>query len=182
MLKDAFSSVDNPYKERTIIVCILIALIILTIDYITGRHIQFPLLYVLPIGIAAWKSQKYTAYSMAILLPVARIGFHFPWNETQSLSAAILNSLVSMVALILYAYLVDRVAWQTNLLKIKIRTLEGILPICASCKRIRNEKGEYEQIEKYITEHSEALFSHGICQECAKRLYPELNDKAHKIR
>jgi hypothetical protein len=55
----------------------------------------------------------------------------------------------------------------------KVRVLEGILPVCASCKRIQNEKGEYEQIEKYVTEQSEASFSHGLCPECAKKLYPE---------
>ena len=55
----------------------------------------------------------------------------------------------------------------------KVKVLEGILPICASCKKIRNEKGEYEAIEKYVGEHSEASFSHSICSDCAKRLYPE---------
>jgi len=53
-----------------------------------------------------------------------------------------------------------------------VKILEGILPICASCKRIRNPEGNYEQIESYISKHSEALFSHGICPECMKKLYP----------
>jgi len=55
----------------------------------------------------------------------------------------------------------------------KIKTLSGFLPICSSCKKIRNDKGYWEQIEIYIREHSEAEFSHGICPECAKRLYPD---------
>ncbi|MCU0848494.1 MAG: hypothetical protein MUD12_11460 [Spirochaetes bacterium] len=53
-----------------------------------------------------------------------------------------------------------------------VKILEGILPICASCKRIRNPEGNYEQIESFISRHSEALFSHGICPECMKKLYP----------
>ena len=53
------------------------------------------------------------------------------------------------------------------------RTLRGLLPICASCKKIRDDKGYWNQIESYIKEHSLAEFSHGICPECAKRLYPE---------
>ncbi|NTW77429.1 MAG: PAS domain S-box protein [Syntrophaceae bacterium] len=56
----------------------------------------------------------------------------------------------------------------------KIKTLSGMLPICASCKKIRDDNGYWNQIESYIKDHSEAEFSHSICPDCAKRLYPEL--------
>lgn len=59
----------------------------------------------------------------------------------------------------------------------KIKTLRGILPICASCKKIRNDEGYWQQIEVYIRNHSDAEFSHGICPECIKILYPGLQDK-----
>lgn len=55
----------------------------------------------------------------------------------------------------------------------QVKTLSGLLPICAACKRIRDDNGYWRQIEAYIGEHSEAEFSHGICPECARRLYPE---------
>ena len=55
----------------------------------------------------------------------------------------------------------------------KLRYLAGLLPICASCKKIRDDKGYWSQIESYIQNHSEAEFSHSICPECAKKLYPE---------
>jgi AmiR/NasT family two-component response regulator len=54
-----------------------------------------------------------------------------------------------------------------------IKTLRGLLPICASCKKIRDDQGYWTQIETYIHRHSEADFSHSICPECAKKLYPE---------
>jgi len=57
----------------------------------------------------------------------------------------------------------------------KVRTLSGLLPICASCKKIRDDKGYWNQIESYIHKHSDAEFSHGICPDCAKRLYPDLD-------
>jgi signal transduction histidine kinase len=57
----------------------------------------------------------------------------------------------------------------------EIRTLKGILPICSHCKKIRDDKGYWNQIEAYIRDHSEAEFSHGICQECAKKYYPDMN-------
>jgi len=55
----------------------------------------------------------------------------------------------------------------------KVKTLSGLLPICAHCKKIRDDKGYWNQIEAYIRDHSEADFSHSICPECAKNFYPE---------
>jgi sensor histidine kinase regulating citrate/malate metabolism len=57
----------------------------------------------------------------------------------------------------------------------KINTLKGLLPICANCKKIRDDKDRWEQIESYIREHSEAEFTHSICPECVKKLYPDLD-------
>jgi len=59
----------------------------------------------------------------------------------------------------------------------KVRLLSGLLPICASCKKIRDDKGYWTQIESYISEHSEAEFSHGICPDCVRKLYPEFRKK-----
>ena len=56
----------------------------------------------------------------------------------------------------------------------EVKQLSGLLPICASCKKIRDDKGYWNQIEGYIQEHSEAVFSHGICPDCMKKLYPDI--------
>ena len=61
----------------------------------------------------------------------------------------------------------------------EIKTLHGVLPICSSCKRIRDDEGSWVQLEWYIRQHSDAEFSHGLCQECLKKLYP---DKWKKIQ
>lgn len=62
----------------------------------------------------------------------------------------------------------DRLVQQLEHALQDVKTLRGLLPICASCKKVRNETDQWEQIEKYVTEHSEALFSHGLCPECAR--------------
>jgi PAS domain S-box-containing protein len=54
----------------------------------------------------------------------------------------------------------------------RIRTLSGLLPICARCKKIRDDQGYWQQIESYIREHSEADFTHGLCPSCADQLFP----------
>lgn len=60
-----------------------------------------------------------------------------------------------------------------------IKTLSGLLPICASCKKIRDDYGTWVHIESYIKNNSDADFTHGICPECAINLYPELFNKQH---
>ncbi len=55
----------------------------------------------------------------------------------------------------------------------QVKRLQGLFPICSGCKRIRDDEGYWNQIEVYISDHSEAVFSHSICPECVERLYPE---------
>ena len=57
----------------------------------------------------------------------------------------------------------------------EIKTLRGILPICSICKQIRDDKGYWNRIETYLEEHYDVDFSHGICQECAKKYYPDMD-------
>jgi DNA repair exonuclease SbcCD ATPase subunit len=59
----------------------------------------------------------------------------------------------------------------------EIDTLSGLLPICSNCKQIRDEIGDWHQIESYITNHSEAEFSHSLCPSCFKSLYPKYSHK-----
>jgi DNA-binding response OmpR family regulator len=55
-----------------------------------------------------------------------------------------------------------------------VKTLRGLIPICANCKKIRDDKGYWQGVDKYIGEHTEARLSHGICPDCFKELYPEI--------
>ncbi len=62
----------------------------------------------------------------------------------------------------------------------EIKKLSGFIPICSSCKKIRDDKGYWQQVEQYVSERSEAQFSHGICPDCMKKLYPEFADEVLK--
>ena len=61
-----------------------------------------------------------------------------------------------------------------------VKVLSGFLPICAACKKIRDDTGYWRQIEEYISKHSNALFSHGICPDCSKKLYPEYHEELQR--
>ena len=86
-----------------------------------------------------------------------------PLNWRESLFE---SSIIGILGIVIINY--------THQLFKRMKYLEGILPVCASCKKIRDEKGDWQPIEYYIHERSEAEFSHGICPECSERLYPEL--------
>jgi hypothetical protein len=55
-----------------------------------------------------------------------------------------------------------------------VKTLSGLLPICASCKKIRDDGGYWRTVEKFISDRSGAQFSHGLCDDCIRKLYPDL--------
>ncbi|MCX6226524.1 MAG: PAS domain-containing protein, partial [Bacteroidia bacterium] len=71
----------------------------------------------------------------------------------------------------------ERLILELNQALSEIKTLSGLIPICSSCKKIRNDEGYWEQVEVYVGKHSDAQFSHGICPECMKKLYPEFYKK-----
>ncbi len=58
-----------------------------------------------------------------------------------------------------------------------VKTLSGLLPICASCRKIRDDSGYWQSLEKYVEGHSQAQFSHGLCEDCMRRLYPDLMEE-----
>lgn len=67
----------------------------------------------------------------------------------------------------------DKLVQELQAALAKVKTLSGLLPICASCKKIRDDQGYWNQIEVYIRDHSEAEFTHGLCPDCARKHYPE---------
>ena len=98
----------------------------------------------------------------------------------------ILGSIISILSLLIIII----VAWNISLKRkvrertlelenalAEVKTLRGFLPICANCKKIRNDKGYWTQIEEYIASRTEAQFSHSLCPDCVKKLYPELHLK-----
>ncbi|MDH3328754.1 MAG: hypothetical protein OEM01_05920 [Desulfobulbaceae bacterium] len=87
-----------------------------------------------------------------------------PINWIESLFESVIIAVVGVIIISITSKLFE-----------KMKYLEGILPVCASCKKIRDDKGSWHSIENYVRERSEAEFSHGICPECAEKLYPEFN-------
>ena len=82
-------------------------------------------------------------------------------------------SSTAIIRTIRYAIERQRLTTELKIALDHIKQLQGMLPICSICKKIRDDKGFWNQIESYISEHSEAKFSHGLCPECVKKFYPD---------
>ena len=67
----------------------------------------------------------------------------------------------------------DRCIGQLRETLADVKTLSGLLPICASCKHIRDDRGYWHQVESYIQQHSSAVFTHGLCPKCSQKIYPK---------
>lgn len=85
-----------------------------------------------------------------------------------------INALFSLGGFAIISILAHYLAFKTQSENV---ILKGLLPICANCKSIRDDKGYWNQIESYIHQHSEARFSHSLCPDCTKKLYPDIYDK-----
>jgi hypothetical protein len=151
----------------------LLSLVVLVCDFLMGPYIQFPFLFIIPVTLAAWYSGPVWGYLLATILPLVRLYFALLWPVPWTMLDSSINALIRVIVLLLLAFLIDRVAAETRALTQELRVLRGLLPICGFCKKIRNEDNTWEKMEWYITRHSEAQFSHGVCPECAREHYRE---------
>lgn len=103
--------------------------------------------------------------------------FPFIWLLPSLLSIAFgfLVGFHILATLGMVALVIDRIRIRAEASEKRVQHLEGLLPICSHCKKIRDDKGYWHQVELYVRDHSQAEFSHGICPECAKKHYPDFD-------
>lgn len=80
-----------------------------------------------------------------------------------------------LVRSIRYAIEREKLSSELRQAMARIKTLSGLLPICAACKKIRDDQGFWHQVEEYVRAHTDAEFTHGLCPKCADKLYPEFS-------
>ena len=149
-----------------------VALTMVVVDYLAGPMIQFPVMYIVPIGLAAWKSGRAWGLAFAILLPLFRLlSLIAIWDDPFTLIEAVINYAIRSGVFAIFVVLIDRVAKQTRQLSREVKQLTGLLPICSFCKKIRDDQGQWQVIERYITHKTEASFSHSFCPECMQEHY-----------
>jgi hypothetical protein len=147
------------------------SVVVLLLDLWMGPFRQFPVFFVLPVLLSAWFSGSRWGVTLAVVLPLVRLSFFLVWGLPYSLGTALTNAAVRVLVLVVIALLAHRAAERTRVLEAEVHLLEGIVPICSFCKRMREDDGTWVRLEQYIGSRSAARFSHGFCPECAQEHY-----------
>jgi hypothetical protein len=171
-------------KGLTLAISLGLSLGIWTLDGMTNANFGFSIFYLPAVLLTAWELGW--LWSIAVALACAGL-----WLETEtSMERFYLhplvpywNALVRLGFFLASGYLLHRLKLEHErraslILQLqeamaKIKTLRGLVPICAWCKKIRDDKGFWSQVESYVEQHSEAQFTHGICPDCLKKVEEE---------
>jgi len=149
-----------------------IAIILLAADYFAGPFIQFPVTYLIPISLASWYSDRRWGLAFSITMPLTRFVYNIAfWTIPWTIVEASVNCIIRITVFTLFSILINRLAIRTRSLNKEVDLLTGLLPICSFCKKIRDDKNQWQPIKEYISKRSEASFSHGVCPECAEKHY-----------
>jgi len=150
---------------------VLLCLALAAVDWELIPLKVFPFVFVFPLMLAAWNGSLPFALICAVGLSLTRLAHQFVFDETPYTVDEVADALVRFFVLLLLAALTSQLGKQARRLRQRVRMLEGILPICAQCKSIRDENNDWVQLEGYITAHSSAQFSHSLCPQCFKDYY-----------
>lgn len=188
MQQDSGTSSGSPkHVDRLLAgLCLAVGIFILDIQIPLGVAGGVP--YIAVVLLAQWHAGRRTILYAAICCSVLTVlGYFFSppggeiWKVLSNRGLALFAIWVTAVLSLRQRKLLEereRIVHQREEAMEQIKILRGFLPICASCKKIRDDNGYWNQIEAYIRDHSEAEFSHGICPECAAKLYPDFFNKS----
>lgn len=158
-----------------------VALLVSCFDFLAGPIVFFPILFLIPVSLMAWNSEmKKALWLGAILCAIRFTTQYLAWGVPYTFTVALINAVLRMAVLFVMVFLCSKLAQTIRALRARVRTLEGILPTCGFCKDIRDEEGNWHQIESYVASRSEAKFSHGVCPTCAVEHYGDVLSKSRK--
>ena len=146
-------------------------------DYMTGPSAMFPVIYAVPVILAAWYSGRGPALALALVVPLMRLIVLMMQTSSEDFMSLAMATLLRGVVVAFLALWFARLAELERDLHHQVKVLEGLLPICSFCKSIRTERGDWEPLEAFISGRSAAEFSHGVCPTCSVKHYPTYFDQ-----
>jgi hypothetical protein len=164
--------------------CVVLSAFIFFWDITVPLGVAINALYFIVVLISFWVKQKAFTVTVSIFCSILTIMAVFFQPTVPDMWKVLFNRCIGLGVIWVTAGL--GIQWKTSeehrekaarereIALNETKILRGMIPICSACKKIRDSEGAWTQMELYIRNHSEADFSHGICPECAKRLYPEL--------
>lgn len=162
-------------KQVTLLAGLALSVLLLIIDFYSGPMIQFPATYLIPVAIVSWFNGRRWGLALAILMPLVRLLYHASfWDAPWTLGEAATNAVIRIAVIATFAILIDRNAIQSRLLAHEVDMLEGLLPICSFCKKIRDKDNQWQVLEKYIGDRSQVTWTHGVCPDCMREHYGDI--------
>jgi hypothetical protein len=143
--------------------------IFLTADYYAGPTIQFPIAFIFPVALAAWNRGLRWGLFFAVSQPVVRFAFSFFHDVPWPMTVSVINLLIRVAVLSTFAWLVAYTVRQRH----RIAALEGLLPVCAWCRKIRNEQDQWQTLDSYLSQRAKIDITHSICPDCMSKQFPE---------
>ena len=156
---------------------IILCLVFVGLDWELIPLQVFPVVFVFPLMLVAWNRPLWLSLVCAVLLSLTRVIHHFAFAAKPVEMMDLADALICFFVLLLLALLTTMLGRQSRQLRQRVRALEGLLPICSFCKSIRDEKQVWVRFEEYLAQHSDAIVSHGLCPDCAKKHYGDFLPK-----
>lgn len=145
---------------------------LLGLQYVTVTFVEFPVVYVIPVSLAAWYSGRWPALALAVTLPVVHFVLVALDDRPDNLAALVPMTIVRGCVIGIMALWFARLSEHERALGYEVQTLRGmLLPICQFCKSIKNDQGQWEPLERFISRRSATRFSHGLCPSCQETHY-----------
>jgi hypothetical protein len=146
---------------------LVLAVFVVILDYAVGPHVEFPGLFIIPVVYGAWYGGLRWGLPLCFL-PLVHVAT-IAWGLPSATFEAALSAGVRIPTLVAVAWWIASVAESQRALTKEVELLEGLLPICSYCKKIRDDEGDWQVLEKYIQDRTAARFTHGICETCLEK-------------
>lgn len=171
-------------KWKWSVLTVLLAFILGGIDWFSGYRLSFFVFYFFPVSLAAWFLGRSGSVSLAFICSMVWFGADVLTRQTYlSNFYAVWNTMIRLISFVAIGWSVSTLKHileieKETTMKLRaslseIKVLKSFLPICAQCKKIRDEQGAWQHLEVYISEHANTQFSHSYCPECYKKALAE---------
>ena len=171
---------ENSRKRLMGVLAVFVTFLLGVIDWLSGYDLNFFVFYFFPVSLAAWFLGLGGSIFLAILSSLVWFGADALTGHLYSSQVhAVWNTMIRLISFLAIGWSVStlqraldrekKVINQLSKSLSEIKVLQAFLPICAECKRIRDDQGVWQHIEVYIGQHTNTRFSHGYCPDCYKR-------------
>lgn len=170
----SITTIKKDRDLKVILSCTLLSILIFAIDTLIPLGVAGGVPYISVVLLSLWSKKKKLPLVFAVCSSMLTIIAYFTSPSGGELWKVLFNRGLALFAIWTTAILAQqriKIAEEREAALSDLKILKGLLPMCANCKKIRDDQGDWNQMEFYIEHHTEAQFSHGLCPQCGDELY-----------